>query len=85
MNFTLSGKDAKVKYKFKGSGPKGINTFAFYVIEKGVDIMKEGGIPEVMLTVDNEDSESSLQKSAGTYYLDVNATGLWEISVEELK
>jgi len=40
-------------------------------------------IPEVMSTVDHEESESAIQKSSGKYYLNVNASGKWSVVVEE--
>ena len=63
----------------------GMGMFAAYVVDEGKDIMKQGGIPEVMTSAENEESESSIQKSAARYYLNINATGNWTVTVEEFK
>src|ERR1700677_2316926 len=63
-NFDLTGNDAKVTYKYTAPGNMGgAGMFALYVVDKGKDIMKEGGIPEVMVSK-SEESESAIQKSA---------------------
>ena len=80
--FELHGNHARLRYKYK-SGTDGMGLFSVYIVPDGEDIMKEGGIPEVMSSADHEESESAIQKSAGKYYLDVNATGSWSIVVEE--
>lgn len=80
--FELTGSEARLKYKYSGDDDMGL--FSVYVVDGGKDIMEDGGIPEVMIQV-SEDSESSIQKSAGTYYLNVNAVGKWEVTVQEFK
>ena len=45
----------------------------------------EGGVPEVMTQAESEESESSIQKGAGRYYLNVNVSGSWTVTVEEEK
>jgi uncharacterized integral membrane protein len=82
--FELTGNSAKLKYNYQGENGLGIGMFAVYVVEEGKDILVEGGIPEVM-TTENEESESSIQKGAGRYYLDVQASGRWTVTVEEEK
>jgi len=84
-SFTLSGNEARLKYSYKGQSGVGIGMFAIYVVGEGDDIMKHGGVPEIMTQAENEESEASLQKSEGRYYLNVNAVGSWAIVVEELK
>ena len=59
--------------------------FAVYVVDEGKEIMKQGGIPEVMTSAENESSDSALHKSRGKYYLDINVTGKWTVTVEEYK
>ena len=81
--FELTGNNARLKYKYQGEG--GIGMFAVYVVDEGKDIMQDGGIPEVMTQAVSEESESSIQKSAGRYYLNVNAAGSWTVIVEEEK
>lgn len=83
--FELAGNSAKLKYKYQGQGGIGIGAFAVYVVEEGKDVMVEGGVPEVMTQAESEESESSIQKGAGRYYLNVNASGSWIVTVEEEK
>jgi hypothetical protein len=81
-SFTLSGAKARVKYKYT-TGDMGI--FSFYVVPEGEDIMKTGGIPDVMIQ-QSETSETYITKDAGTYYLNINSSGgSWTITVEEEK
>lgn len=83
--FELTGGDARLKYSYKAPGGLGMGMFSVYVVDEGDDIMKTGGIPEVMTQAENEDSESAIQKGSGRYYLNVNASGNWVVTVEELK
>lgn len=83
--FELTGNNARLKYKYQGPSGIGMGMFAVYVVDEGKDIMKEGGFPEVMTQSESEESESSIQKSAGRYYLNVNASGNWTVIVEEEK
>lgn len=81
-SFTLSGAKARVKYKYS-TGIMGI--FSFYVVPEGEDIMKTGGIPDVIIQ-QSEASETYITKEAGTYYLNINSSGgSWTITVEEQK
>ena len=81
-NFHLSGGKARIKYTFKEAD---MGMFSVYVVPEGVDLMKEGGFPEVD-TEKSESSETYITKDAGNYYLNVNATdGDWTIVVEEEK
>ena len=80
--FELQGNHARLRYKYK-SEASGMGLFSVYVLSDGQDLMESGGFPEVMSSADHEASESAIQKSAGKYYLDVNATGNWSIVVEE--
>jgi TM2 domain-containing membrane protein YozV len=83
--FTLSGGNAKLKYKYRAQSGVGVGLFSVYVVDEGKDIMTEGGIPEVMTQSENEASESAIQKGSGRYYLNVNAAGSWTVAVEEEK
>jgi hypothetical protein len=80
--FKLSGNPARLNYKYN-TGDMGV--FSIYVVPEGEDIQKDGGIPEVMPDTDKtkDSSTSTIHKDAGSYYLDVNATGKWDITVEE--
>lgn len=82
--FELTGNEARIKYKYNASGG-GMGMFAVYVLDEGVDLMKDGGFPEIMSDAAKEDTESSIQKSSGKYYLSVNAVGTWDVIVEENK
>lgn len=83
--FELTGNEARIKYSYKADGNVGIGMFAVYVVDEGEDIMKTGGFPEVMTQAENEESESTIQKSEGKYYLNINASGSWTVSIEELQ
>lgn len=82
-SFHLSGGNARVKYDYK-SEMEGMGAFNLYVVPHGHDIMKEGGIPEAMVS-QSEASETYIQKPAGDYYIDITAAGNWSVSVEEEK
>jgi len=84
-SFELNGGKARLKYKYKAPDGLGMGVFFIYVVNDGEDVMKTGGIAEVMSQAENEESESSLQKSAGLYYLYINASGDWTVTVEEMK
>lgn len=78
--FRLNGGNARLVYDYKADEYGGL--FSVYVVDKGVDVMVDGGIPEVMIQK-TEQSESYIQKGEGEYYLNVNATGNWSVRVEE--
>ena len=78
--FTLTGKTAKLKYKFKSSGKSGF--LAVYIVEENVDLDKSGGTPELM-SQKSEESESVIHKAPGRYYLSVNGAGNWSVTVTE--
>lgn len=81
-SFTLTGNKARVKYKFTAAD---MGIFSFYVVPEGEDVMKTGGIPDVMIQ-QAETSETYITKDAGNYYLNVNSSGgNWTITVEEEK
>ena len=82
--FHLSGGSARLKYKYK-SESNDLGLFSAYIVEEGKDIMKDGGIPDVMSQKTQEESETSLHTGSGNYYLHVNAAGNWSVSVEELQ
>jgi len=78
-NFHLTGGKARMKYTYKTD----MGLFSVYVVPEGEDIMKEGGIPEIMIEK-SESSETYITKDAGNYYLSVNSSGGdWSIVVEE--
>jgi hypothetical protein len=78
--FALGGGKARIKYKYT---MEDAGLFSFYVVPEGEDIMKTGGIPEVMIQQAGS-SVSYITKEKGNYYLNVNSSGgNWVISVEE--
>lgn len=83
--FELSGASARLKYDYASQDNIGMGMFAAYVVDEGKEIMKQGGIPEVMTSAESESSESALHKRKGRYYLDINASGKWTVTVEEFK
>ena len=82
-SFELTGGKARARYNFNSGG---FGTFALYVVKDGHDLMKEGGIPEVMLT-ETEEGESNLSHlKRGSYYLNVMAAnGKWTVVIEQLQ
>lgn len=83
--FKLNGNEARIKYKYQSTDGVSMGMFAAFVVDEGLDIMKDGGIPEVMTQSESEESETSIQKNAGNYYLNVNASGNWTVIVEQVK
>lgn len=82
--FTYRGGKARLRYDFKEGQYGGM--FAAYVVKEGDDVMREGGVPEVML-FEGESGESNLSHlRKGNYYLNItSANGQWTVIVEELK
>ncbi len=83
QSFTIDGSKARLRYKFN-AGQFGM--FNAYVVEDGKAILKEGGIPEVMITRSEEGESSLSHLSAGEYYLDIIANdGQWAVAVDVYK
>ncbi len=80
--FELTGAEARMTYSFNGGEDMSLG--AIYLLAEGTDLMKDGGIPEVMIDGPVKE-ETALHKSAGTYFLDVNAANFdgWSITIEE--
>lgn len=80
--FELTGNEARMTYSFKGGEDMALG--AIYLLDEGTDLMKDGGLPEAMIDGPISD-ESALHKSAGKYFLDVNAANFdgWSITIEE--
>lgn len=81
--FKLVGNESRVHYKYRAAEGLDAGYFSIYFLDRGKDPLRDGGIPEVMTTSVKEDSESSIQKSEGEYYIFVNAAGDWSVLVEE--
>lgn len=83
--FELNGGSARLKYSYKGESGIGMGMFSVYIIDEGEDLYKTGGFPELMTQEENDEGESSIQKQAGRYYLNVEAMGRWIVTIEEFK
>ena len=80
--FKLTGGKVKVTYNFTGNTAV---VGAIYVLKEGTDLMKDGGIPEVMVSQSGQDS-TIIRKSAGEYYLQVStANSSYTVTLEEEK
>ncbi|MNW23845.1 TM2 domain protein [compost metagenome] len=80
--FELTGAEARMTYSFKGGEDMSLG--AIYILTEGTDLMKDGGLPEAM--IDGPVSEeTALHKTAGKYFLDVNAANFdgWTVTIEE--
>lgn len=62
-----------------------MGAFNVYILPEGHDLMKQGGFPSVSGNTPEQEDETYFHKSAGSYYLSVNAIGKWSIIIEELK
>lgn len=82
--FELTGGEVRMSYSFKGGESMALGSI--YVLTEGTDLMKDGGIPELIVDAPGSD-ETALHKSAGTYFLDVNAANFdgWTVTIEELR
>lgn len=80
--FELTGGEARMTYSFKGGADMSLGSI--YLLDEGTDLMKDGGIPEVMIDGPVKE-ETALHKSAGKYFLDVNAANFdgWSVTIEE--
>lgn len=80
--FELTGGEARMTYTFTGGEDMSLG--AIYLLTEGTDLMKDGGLPEAMID-GPVDEETALHKSAGKYFLDVNAANFdgWTVAIEE--
>ncbi len=79
--FELMGGEARLRYVVHGDE---FAMFAAYVMKEGTSTMRDGGIPEVMVTGPQGEDLSYLHKSSGRYYLEVSAANCsWGVYVEE--
>lgn len=80
--FRLKGGQQKLTYTIEG---KDIPTVAFYVVEKGTDLLKEGGFPVAALDKPAKGSKT-LSRPKGTYVVIVNASECtWSCTLSELR
>lgn len=80
--FHLGSGDARLKYTVKGHGTV---IAAFYLMEKGTSLKKDGGIPEVTVSKAGSDS-TVLTQGEGDYYLETIAGNCsWTLTIEEMK
>ncbi|MBK0421013.1 DUF4190 domain-containing protein [Leucobacter sp. CSA2] len=81
----LSGGKVRVSYDFTDTAGMGTIVAAIYVMDEGKDLMKDGGIPDVMVTEAGA-GETILRKSAGDYYVRVTAANAsYTVKIEEQK
>jgi len=82
--FKTNGGTLTIKYKYDcGNKGNGDGLFSVYILEKGKQLMKDGAVPDIMITSNSEKSESTVQEDAGEYYVTVNALGNWSVEVYE--
>lgn len=81
----LTGGKVRVTYEFTDTGGIGTIVGAIYMLDEGVDIMTDGGIPDVMVSEPGA-GDTILRKSAGEYYVKVAAANTsYTVTVEEEK
>lgn len=81
----LTGGKVRVTYDFVDSSGQGMIVGAVYVLTEGTDIMKDGGIPDVMVSEAGA-GETILRKGEGEYYVKVTAANAsYTVTVEEEK
>ena len=83
-NFHLSGSPVTLTYSVKGDP-----TYAqviIYVMDKGTQLTKDGGIPDIGPTSGITHDTTMLQRESGDYYLQVvSANANWTVTIQELK
>lgn len=78
--FELEGGKARIRYDFDADS---FGVLAVYVVDEGDSLQESGGFPVVSCSESCSD-ESLLRQPAGSYYLDVNASGgSWTVVIEE--
>lgn len=82
--FTLGNGDKKVLYAYKSNNNM-MGMFSYYIVPKGTNVMKEGGIPEVMVSEIKVKDESYLNRDAGEYQIVTNCAGNFVIQVWEMQ
>ncbi|GAB2983853.1 hypothetical protein [Nocardioides montaniterrae] len=79
-DFHLNGCDTRMKYSVNGGSSVVV---AFYVMDSGKQLMKDGGFPVASPTKSGA-GETSLHEDAGDYYLNVVAANAsWSAKVQE--
>ena len=82
---TLTGGKVRVTYEFTDPSSLDMIIGAIYVLDEGVDLTKDGGIPDVMVS-EAGSGETVLRKDAGEYYVKVTvANADYTITIEEEK
>lgn len=78
--FRLNGGKVRLTYNFQGN----VAVFGgVYILKEGVDLMTDGGIPEVMVSEVGGDS-TIVRKAKGDYYLKVvSANANYTVKLEE--
>jgi hypothetical protein len=82
--FTLTGAKCRMMYKFKTDADMGM--FSIYVVAEGDDVMREGGVPELMLQGTEEGETNLSHLGSGDYYLNaMAANGIWGVAIQEYR
>lgn len=79
----LTGGKVRVSYEFTDNLGYDMVMGAIYVLTEGTDIMKDGGIPDVMIS-EAGSGETILRKSEGEYFVRItSANANYTVTVEE--
>jgi hypothetical protein len=79
---TTGGK-LRISYNFTDPGKSGFIVAAVYFLDEGVDPMKDGALPDVMISEPGKDV-TTIRKDAGEYYLKITAANTkYSVTVEE--
>jgi hypothetical protein len=80
---TTTGGKVRISYTFKDTSGYDMVGGAVYFLDEGVDLMSDGGIPEVNISHAGKDS-TTIRKAAGAYYVKVMvANARYTVTVEE--
>lgn len=78
-DFHLNGCETRMDYAVGGGDMAVVN---IYVLDSGVNLMEDGGFPEVAMA-DKSDT-TQIRRDEGDYYLDVTAANTdWSVKIEE--
>jgi len=80
--FHLGDGDKRMIYQITGGE---FSIGGIYVLRKGLDLKKDGGIPDIDWTGPTKDTTAMIE-DAGDYYLDIEAANSkWSVTIQELK
>ena len=73
-DFTVTGKQWRISWNVTGDGYFGASIYT-----------SEGNLSELAANCTACGSDSTIIRGAGTYYLDINSTDAWRVTVEDMK